>query len=290
MQISLRKAVRYTICCVAFFLPFFSRSSGKMRRSSLQVFKDRRNAYIFRLPVFGSLGKFCLPNVCFRHGLYSMGQYMGQTIAAIDQPRYDGYMQILVATRNKGKYREITEFLRTISGIEPVDPNDIDQDFDIVEDGKTFEENAVKKAKSWAEKSGMAALADDAGLEIDALGGEPGVLSRRWPGYEASDEELINMTLEKLQGKPEAQRTARLRTVMALVLPGGRTETAGAAIEGIIAEKPSQKREAGYPFRSLFWIPELGKFYFDLNEDEHKRYNHRRKALQKIIKNLETSS
>lgn len=191
-------------------------------------------------------------------------------------------MRILLATRNAGKFGEMKGALAFLSDAEFVRPDDIDGAYHVDEDGKTFEENAIKKAREWCRKSGYVTVADDAGIEIDALGGEPGVLSRRWPGYEADDETLIRMTLEKLQGVPQERRTAHLRTVVAVAFPDERIYTVTEKISGVIAREPSSKRQSGYPFRSLFWIPDARKFYIDLTEEEHERLNHRRRALEKL--------
>lgn len=195
-------------------------------------------------------------------------------------------MKLLLATKNPGKAEEMREIFSALDGVDILTLENIGADKDVEETGTTFEENAILKATHWQKETGYYAVADDGGIEIDALGGEPGVKSRRWPGYEASDEELIQMTLEKLAGIPREKRTARLRTVVALALPDGSIETATDAIEGIITEEPAEKRDPGYPFRSLFWIPELQKFYIDLTHEEHARYNHRRRALEKIVKIL----
>ena len=90
------------------------------------------------------------------------------------------------------------------------------------------------------------------------------------------------MTLEKLAGVPNEKRAARLRMVIAAAFPNGRVEIATGSIEGLIAQEPIERREPGYPFRSLFMLPELGKYYLDLTQEEHERHNHRRQALQKL--------
>src|SRR3989344_4202727 len=109
-------------------------------------------------------------------------------------------MKLLIATRNPGKLREIKEFLG--NDFELLSLNDFSGAPHVDESGSTFEENSILKAKSFFEWSNVPTIADDGGLEIDFLNGEPGVKSRRWPGYEGSDEELINMALEKLRGVP----------------------------------------------------------------------------------------
>lgn len=195
-------------------------------------------------------------------------------------------MRILLATRNPGKFSEMKEVLTAFVSADFVGPDDVDGAYAVDEDGRTFAENAIKKAKEWAKKSGFVTVADDGGLEIDVLGGEPGVKSRRWPGHEATDEELVRMALEKLKGIPWEKRAACLRTVVALAFPDGRTKTAAEEICGIIAQKATEKRDAGYPFRSLFWLPDLKKFYIDLTQEEHAQCNHRRKALRKIAELL----
>ncbi len=195
-------------------------------------------------------------------------------------------MKLLLATKNPGKAGEMREVFSALRGVDILTLQDIGATKDVEETGETFEENAILKATFWQKETGYCAVADDGGLEIDALGGEPGVKSRRWPGYEADDETLVQMALAKLQGVPLEKRTARLRTVVALAFPDGRTETATEAIKGVIREEPSEKRDAGYPFRSLFWLPEIQKFYIDLTDEEHTRFNHRRRALEKIAKLL----
>ena len=210
-------------------------------------------------------------------------------------------MKILIATKNPGKAREIKEFLG--DGFELVSLADFPNAPDIEETGETFEENALLKARAYFEWSGIPSIADDGGLEIDYLNGEPGVKSRRWPGYEATDEELIEMTLKKLEGVPQENRTARLRTV-GTYYDGKNTLSRTAAIEGYITEDYCGHCEKGYPFRSIFWIPKFnnpraqrgatpersegssrrmteqssydGKLYQDLTHEEHEQINHRK--------------
>lgn len=191
--------------------------------------------------------------------------------------------KLLIATTNPGKLAEIKRFLGDLTidliGLQDIGITDV-----VEETGKTFEENAILKAKFYCHKSGLPTLADDGGLEIDALGGEPGVKSHRWihGDREDADEELIEYTLEKLKGLPRAQRGAQLRAVLALALPDGAVNTATAATRGIIPEEASPVRVAGFPYRSLLYIPEIGKFYNhnELTLDETDRYNHRKKALE----------
>ncbi len=153
----------------------------------------------------------------------------------------------------------------------------------VQETGKTFEENAILKVKFYAKKSGLPTIADDGGFEIDALGGEPGVKSHRWVhgDREDTDEDLIANTITRLQGVPLPERGAQLRAVIAFGSPDGTAYTAEGVIRGVIPLQPSPTRTPGFPFRSLLYIPELGKFYnFDvLSPEENEAYNHRKKAL-----------
>lgn len=154
------------------------------------------------------------------------------------------------------------------------------------ETGKTFEENAIIKAMFYAEKSGLPTIADDGGLEIDALNGEPGVKSHRWihGDLENDDEELIAYTIKKLNKVNLPERGAQLRAVIALALPNGQIYTAEGVIRGIIPRKPSDTRVAGFPYRSLLYLPQLNKFYNsdDLTPEENDAYNHRKRALEEL--------
>ena len=142
-------------------------------------------------------------------------------------------MKILIATKNPGKAGEIKEFLG--NGFELASLTDFPDSPDTEETGETFEENALLKARTYFEWSGISSVADDGGLEIDYLNGEPGVKSRRWPGYEATDEELIEMALKKLEGVPQENRTARLRTV-GTYYDGKNIISRTASVEGYMGE------------------------------------------------------
>lgn len=191
--------------------------------------------------------------------------------------------KLLIATTNPGKLAEIRHFLSDLP-LELVSLADVGITEKVEETGATFEENAILKASYYAKKSGLPTIADDGGLEIDALGGEPGVKSHRWihGDREDEDEELIAYALVKMKGLPRARRGAQLRAVLALALPDGTVDTAMAATRGIIPEKASPVRVVGFPYRSLLYIPEIGKFYNhnELTPDETDRYNHRKKALE----------
>ena len=188
-------------------------------------------------------------------------------------------MKILIATKNSGKAREIKAFLG--SKFEVVFLSDFSDTPEVEETGKTFEENAVLKATKYFEWSGISTIADDAGLEIDFLNGEPGVKSRRWLGYEMKDQEMINTALDKLKGVPMEKRTAHLRTVGAY-FDGENILTETAAIDGYITERQTAECEPGYPFRSIFWILQFNKLYQDLTHEEHEQINHRKVIYSKL--------
>lgn len=204
-----------------------------------------------------------------------------------------GSMRILVATKNPGKAREIESFLGSI--FEVVSLADFSDAPDIEETGKTFEENAILKAKKYFEWSGIPSVADDAGLEIDCLNGEPGVLSRRWPsfaeasegrfGREKTDRELIDLALEKLKGVPKEKRTAHLVAVGAYY-DGRNTIIEWGSIDGYIVEKQMAECEPGYPFRAIFMITEFGKLYQDLTHEEHEKINHRKLLYQRLAEKI----
>ena len=206
-------------------------------------------------------------------------------------------MGLLIATKNPGKARETKEFLKeSVSWrIELISLADLKDAPDIEETGKTFEENVVLKAKAYFEWSGIPAVADDAGLEIDYLNSEPGVLSRRWPsfaeaskgkpGREKTDQELIDMALEKLKGLSKEKRTAHLVAVGAYY-DGKNTIIERGSIDGYIVEKQTAECEPGYPFRSIFMVPKFHKLYQDLSHEEHEQINHHKMVYNKLAKRI----
>lgn len=194
-------------------------------------------------------------------------------------------LKLLIATTNPGKLGEIRRFLGDLP-IELIGLKDVGITDVVEETGKTFEQNAILKAKYYCQKSGLPTLADDGGFEIDALGGEPGVKSHRWihQDREDTDEELIAYTLEKMRGLPRARRGAQLRLVLALVFPDGRQYTVEEKTRGIVAQKPSEHRTKGFPYRSLLFLPEIGKYYDHdlLTPEETETFNHRKRALDRL--------
>lgn len=195
--------------------------------------------------------------------------------------------KLLIATHNPAKRDEMEKYLSDVP-FELVVLDDIGITEDVEETGKTFEENAVLKATYYAKESGLMTISDDGGLEIDILKGEPGVHSKRWIGGKTvGDEELIAYTLKRMEGVPLEKRGAQMRLVIALATPGRVIATVEGTVRGIIATARSKSPLVkGFPFRQVLFIPEIGKYYNqdEMTEEENTRYNHRRKAIEKIVK------
>lgn len=192
-------------------------------------------------------------------------------------------MKILIATTNPGKILEYRQILSVLP-IEVVSLKEMGlEHIKVEEDKETFEENAIKKAKTFCEVSKIPVLADDSGLEIDFLSGEPGVKSRRWPGYEASDDELIKLALDKLKGVSKDKRGAQLRCCIAIVFPEEeKIYLTEGILRGIITES-SIKIIPGFPFRSIFFLPEINRVLGELTLEEETEVAHRKKAMEKMI-------
>lgn len=190
-------------------------------------------------------------------------------------------MKLLIASHNPAKVEEYKHHLSDLP-LKLLSLSDLNIKTTAAEEGRTFEEIAIKKAKFYYNLTGLPVIAEDAGLLIDALDGAPGVKSRYWFGYKMTDEELIQAVIEKMRKVPENKRTCHLVGVIALIMPDGKSFTQWAQIDGIVAEKPTDKRIAGFPYRSLFYLPRFKKFYIDLTNKEHEKINHRRLALLKL--------
>ena len=193
--------------------------------------------------------------------------------------------KILIATTNPGKFREITEYLKDIPA-QFVSLRDLGITHEVHEDGDTYIHNSQKKAKEYASLAGLPAISDDGGLEIDALGGEPGVQSRYWAGPEGRDEDLIEKMHSVAKNLPDDNRKAYFKAVLSLAMPDGRVWSVEGSIEGEIAKEPKFALLQGLPYRSFFYLPQIHKYYHEveLTEDEKKEYNHRYKAIQKLKK------
>jgi XTP/dITP diphosphohydrolase len=190
--------------------------------------------------------------------------------------------RIVLASRNKGKIRELHELLAE-SGIaaEVLSLADFPELPEIEEDGATFQENAMKKATIVTAATGLITLADDSGLEVDVLGGQPGVMSARFAGLHGNDRANNALLLDRLQGVAENHRTARFRCAIAIAAPDGMIETCDGFCEGVIGFAP--KGEGGFGYDPLFFIPEQGMTMAELPEGIKNRISHRAKAMQKAI-------
>lgn len=199
-------------------------------------------------------------------------------------------IRLLIATTNQAKLGEIRTFMSQIP-VEMVSLKDVGISDVVEETGKTFEENAILKAKHYAKESGLVTLADDGGFEIDALGGEPGIKSHRWVygDRENTDEELIAYTFKRMSSVPRAERGAQLRLVLALVKPTGElVATVEDKIRGIVADKPAKTYQTGFPYRAILFIPGIDKYYDQsvMTPEENEKYNHRKHAVEKIKKSI----
>lgn len=191
--------------------------------------------------------------------------------------------KIIFATGNEGKMKEIRLLLEDL-GLEVLSLKDAGIDMEIQEDGKTFEENAVIKAKAVMKETGALVLADDSGLEIDYLNGEPGVYSARYLGEDTSYHIKNQNLIDRLKGVPEEKRTARFVCVIAAALPDGRILTARGTIEGIIGYE--ERGEGGFGYDPIFWLPEYGCSTAELSMEKKNELSHRGKALSAMKKEL----
>ena len=184
--------------------------------------------------------------------------------------------EVVLATRNHNKVIELVALLGDL-GITIRTLDEFPGAPDVVEDGDTCEANAVKKARAIAEFTGLPAVADDTGLEVDALGGRPGVYAARYAGEDATYEDNCRKLLRELMDMPRERRTARFLTVAAIALPSGGVRVAHGTLDGVIAEEASGT--LGFGYDPVFLIPELGKTLAQLPVDHKNTISHRAKAF-----------
>jgi len=186
--------------------------------------------------------------------------------------------KLLLATNNTGKVKEFRNLLAGIP-FELVTPKEIGIVMDVDETGATYRENARLKACALATQSGLLTLADDSGIEIDALNGAPGVMSARYAGENASDAERVNFLLSKLKDVPQEKRTARFYCVIAIAHPDGKVEYCDGECKGTIAFEPSGA--SGFGYDPVFYLPEFGKAMAELTAEIKNQISHRARAAQK---------
>ncbi len=192
--------------------------------------------------------------------------------------------KLLVATNNRGKLREYAELLKGIPfELTTLSEQGITEE--VEESGSSLKQNAIHKATSYAKLSGLTTMADDSGLEVDALGGEPGPFSRRYAGDNVSDKERNDYLLAKLRDVPGEKRTARFRAVIAIASPDGKVKTTEGVCEGIISF--DFKGTGGFGYDPIFYLPTLDKHMAEISLAEKNRISHRAKAAQKARRILE---
>ena len=190
--------------------------------------------------------------------------------------------RIVIGTRNKGKIREIQEALADlpfeVTGLPDTDIPDVE------ETGTCFRDNAILKAQYYSRKTGEYCLADDSGLEVDALGGAPGVYSARYAGAEASDANNNKKLLDALRNVPLSERTARFRSVLALAGPDGSLLLTDGVCEGLIQFAP--QGNGGFGYDPLFYMPNQGKTLAEMTVEEKNKISHRGNALKAFKKKM----
>lgn len=191
--------------------------------------------------------------------------------------------RIVFATGNKGKIKEI-QMIMADTGLEVVSMKDAGIVVEPDENGTTYEENAMIKARAVAEYTDDIVMADDSGLEIDYLNKEPGIYSARYMGEDTSYRIKNANLIERLDGVPDEQRTARFVCAIAAVLPDGTELTTRAAIEGRIGYE--EKGSNGFGYDPIFYVPRFGKTTAELTEEEKNQVSHRGQALELMKKEL----
>lgn len=190
-------------------------------------------------------------------------------------------MELLIATHNTGKMREFTQLLAPLEA-ELRFPVELGMELEVPEDGATYSENARQKAMTYAGVSGLLTLADDSGLEVDALNGAPGLHSARYaPGSDADRREAL---LRDLRGVPWEQRPARFRCVVAIATPVGETYETEGVCEGLIALEPAGQEGFGYD--PIFYLPGHGRTMAQLPQAEKNRISHRARAVEAALPTL----
>lgn len=188
-------------------------------------------------------------------------------------------MRLVIATHNAAKAREMSAILRELlPELDFLSLADFPSAPEPEETGSTYAENALIKAEAAANHTGETCIADDAGLEIDAMDGAPGVFSKRFQGIGSSFEEKIAAVLSTLDGKPDSERTARFRCCVAIASPHAPGRVFEQLKEGVIANEPRGARGFGYD--PIFLLPELGKTYAELDPEHKNRISHRALVLR----------
>ena len=192
--------------------------------------------------------------------------------------------KLLLATTNRGKIREYRSLLSGLP-FELVTPDEEGMDIAVEENCPSYEENASVKVKAYAGASHLITLADDSGLEVDVLGGEPGIRSARAAGEAAGDKDRIEHLLARLKEVPLEKRTAHFKCVIAIASPEGKTELCHGECQGLIALEP--KGENGFGYDPVFYLPELKKTMAELPLETKNQISHRGKAARKAYRILE---
>ncbi|MFW5888677.1 MAG: RdgB/HAM1 family non-canonical purine NTP pyrophosphatase [Patescibacteria group bacterium] len=190
-------------------------------------------------------------------------------------------MELVFATNNQGKLKEMRTLLAGLN-IKIWSASGAGIDEDVIEDGETFFDNAYKKAEFVASKTGKYALADDSGLCIDHLNGEPGVRTARWAGENAGDRELVEHTLKTLKGVALKNRRARFKSVLVLVSPDKKYWSFKGEVEGVITESPQGKNRSSLPYDLIFQPDGFDVTFAQMSDEQKNSLSHRGKAFQKL--------
>ncbi len=191
--------------------------------------------------------------------------------------------KILIATTNQGKVQEIRNLVKGLPALF-LSLSEVPGISEVVEDGATFEENALKKARMMAYSTGIVTLADDSGLCVDALDGRPGVHSARYAGDNASDEEKYLRVLDEMEGVPDSERSARFVCALALVAPDGEEKLFRGVCEGRITREP--RGSSGFGYDPIFYFQEAGCTFAEMDRESKNRVSHRGRALRQFAEYL----
>ncbi len=190
--------------------------------------------------------------------------------------------KLFVASTNQGKIREIKDRFQHLH-LEILSPDDVENPAEVLEDGNSFRENALKKARVQAQQTGYITLADDSGLVVEYLGGRPGIYSARFAGENASDEENNNLLLQKMEGVSGEDRRAYFKCAAALVLPDPDEEISVCGIcEGYIIDE--KRGTGGFGYDPVFYLPKLKKTMAEISAEQKNQISHRAQALDKLEK------